>query len=575
MKLELPNIVIEIIIKALDNGILIQKQARLCDLAALDFIPVEILPYLKLHHQKAIAKSPVTSQRIFKDLSHLLPKNYRKFNNSNHPEHLRKLAQSEDWRERTRVGENTSTPVDVLEALADDPFDNDGTGSAFVRQAVAGNPASPIKILEKLAQDWSKSVRSSVASNPSTPVYLLENLATYKYGSPVFYALVRNPLIPSYLLAKIAKLSDSMMVLELVAKHYNTPKKILKYLSKKDDIKWSYRLKIPIAENSNTPPEVLAELATDPYYKIWFDYDRKGYAQFLIQIAVASNFNTPLDVLEFLYKERDIFVCIALAKNQSTPRKILNNLAIKEDYLVQHQKGYRNSIKEIKAFDTLNYYKSYLFRIRLSLAGNFYTPQNILEKLFEDRDSNIQLAIAQNFNTPTHVLETLAKHRNYYVRLNVSKRINNPLFLLEKLFHCKIRYIREEASNRIYLICREISSNPNTSIEQLHEILKHQDVEVRLSIIQHPQGLSLLLDRCLKPERCLPEQNSLNRVLAGMHPAISQQQIDRLFHSENWLDRLSVACNPKIPREYLLQLAQDRNNIIQQVAEELLSEQKD
>jgi hypothetical protein len=52
MKLELPNIVIETIIQALDNGILIQKQARLCDLAALDFIPVEILPHLKLHHQK-------------------------------------------------------------------------------------------------------------------------------------------------------------------------------------------------------------------------------------------------------------------------------------------------------------------------------------------------------------------------------------------------------------------------------------------------------------------------------------------------------------------------------------------
>jgi hypothetical protein len=60
-----------------------------------------------------------------------------------------------------------------------------------------------------------------------------------------------------------------------------------------------------------------------------------------------------------------------------------------------------------------------------------------------------------------------------------------------------------------------------------------------------------------------------------MHPEISQQQIDNLFNSKNWLDRLSVACNPKIPREYLLQLAQEGNKIIQQVAQELLSEQKD
>ena len=52
---KLPDRVIEVIIKALENGDLIQKQARLCNLAALDAIPSSILPYLKLHHQKAIA----------------------------------------------------------------------------------------------------------------------------------------------------------------------------------------------------------------------------------------------------------------------------------------------------------------------------------------------------------------------------------------------------------------------------------------------------------------------------------------------------------------------------------------
>lgn len=111
-------------------------------------------------------------------------------------------------------------------------------------------------------------------------------------------------------------------------------------------------------------------------------------------------------------------------------------------------------------------------------------------------------------------------------------------------------------------------------IEQLREMLKHQDIEVRLAIAQHPQGLSLLLDRCLKPERCLPEQNSLNRVLAGMHPAISQQQIEDLYHSDKWLDRLAVACNSKCSKEYLLKLTQDANDVVKQAARELL-ERKD
>ena len=55
-----------------------------------------------------------------------------------------------------------------------------------------------------------------------------------------------------------------------------------------------------------------------------------------------------------------------------------------------------------------------------------------------------------------------------------------------------------------------------------------------------------------------------------MHPARSQQQINNLFNSENWLDRLSVACNPQLKREYLLQLTQDENNVVRQTAKELL-----
>ena len=66
---KLPDLVVKTIIKSLQEGTLIQKQARLCDLAALDFIPTEILPHLKLHYQKAIAKSPVTSQRILSNLA--------------------------------------------------------------------------------------------------------------------------------------------------------------------------------------------------------------------------------------------------------------------------------------------------------------------------------------------------------------------------------------------------------------------------------------------------------------------------------------------------------------------------
>ena len=496
MTLKLPDIVIETLINALNDGILIQKQARLCDLAALDFIPTEILPHLKLHHQKAIATSSATSQKIRTKLIRFVPVNYRTSNNLDNPERLKILSQSEDWRERTRVAENPNTPVDVLEILAEDPFDNDGTGSAFVRKAVAGNPASPIKILEKLARDWSKSVRSSVASNPSTPIYLLESLATDIYGVPVFYALARNPSIPSFLLVYIAKLTTDIMILELIAEHPNTPPEMLVELLTRVDKKWLGRLTIAIVNNYNAPPELIKEtylysLELSSLLDISFREKHLYRQSIKIRTAIAENPNTPISILQELETEIDTTVMYGLAKNKKLTIDFIERLA--SDY---------------------------------------------------SDDVLVQQGLAQNISVPINILEKLAKHRNYYVRKQAVENIHN-------IYH-------------------SIAANQETSVEQLQEMLKHQDIKMRLAVTQHPQGLGLLLDRCLKPERCLPEQNSLNRVLAGMHPAISQKQIDNLFRSDNWLDRLSVACNHKCSEEYLLQLTQDENDVVRQTARELL-----
>ncbi|MDJ0534442.1 MAG: hypothetical protein QNJ70_18515 [Xenococcaceae cyanobacterium MO_207.B15] len=53
MTQKLPDIIIQLIVNALQKGKLIQKQARLCDLAALDAIASEILPYLKLSQKRS------------------------------------------------------------------------------------------------------------------------------------------------------------------------------------------------------------------------------------------------------------------------------------------------------------------------------------------------------------------------------------------------------------------------------------------------------------------------------------------------------------------------------------------
>jgi HEAT repeat protein len=59
---------------------------------------------------------------------------------------------------RAGVAENPNTPIKLLEKLAEDK-------SPYVRRLVAGNPSTPIKLLEELAMDEDEDVRRGVAGN--------------------------------------------------------------------------------------------------------------------------------------------------------------------------------------------------------------------------------------------------------------------------------------------------------------------------------------------------------------------------------------------------------------------------
>jgi hypothetical protein len=201
-----------IVIQALQEAELIQKHDRLCDLAAIDAIPIELLQILTLNNQISIAKQSTTAERILIHLATNKNKEVRLsvFKNSNitmtvleilsededrqirrlfrvhpnnptrrsrpSPEWLRKLAQDKNHRIRCYVAGNLATPIDVLEILADDPYHNDG--SYYVRQRVAANPITPVNILLKLSRD--SSCFYEIVRNPNTPTNILEELLTNK-----------------------------------------------------------------------------------------------------------------------------------------------------------------------------------------------------------------------------------------------------------------------------------------------------------------------------------------------------------------------------------------------------------
>jgi hypothetical protein len=215
------------VIRLLKEAELIQKHDRLCDLAAIGAIPIELLDLLTLKNQISIAKQPTTAEKILiylaaseckevrlavlknsnitaapliilstdKDIQvlrtlkfhpqtpgELLMKfrRYFRYGTYRHgrtmeeyaasrhltsPELLRELSQHEDWRVCAEVARNPGTPIDILRKP---PF------YTYYASSVAANPSTPIDILEEQVRIGFREAMYNMHCNPlahpNTPI---------------------------------------------------------------------------------------------------------------------------------------------------------------------------------------------------------------------------------------------------------------------------------------------------------------------------------------------------------------------------------------------------------------------
>lgn len=103
------------------------------------------------------------------------------------------------------------------------------------------------------------------------------------------------------------------------------------------------RIRLRVAENPRTSPEILAALACDP------DPD--------VRIAVGVNRATPLEALAVLVKDPDPSVRLGMAQDIGTPAQILDRLKTDEHPYVKHEAEKTsglleagNSLERIDAF---------------------------------------------------------------------------------------------------------------------------------------------------------------------------------------------------------------------------------
>jgi hypothetical protein len=236
------------------------------------------------------------------------------------------------------LARNPATPANYLAELIDH-FDS------WIVAAVASHPNMPPAKLAMLGKSDHQNVRQGVAANPKAPWALLQSLL--KDTSCRWY-ICKNPATRAEELIEIANQSIDEIVLSDIATNSNAPVKLLEKLAKNKD---GY-VRLCVADNSNTPNAVREKILTgfltlkfeendgDEYIaRCLFSTEQmiedvfnrylpiESESRSRILGYVATNPNTPVEILTRLASDRFSEIRIAVARNPSTPVEVLRQLS--------------------------------------------------------------------------------------------------------------------------------------------------------------------------------------------------------------------------------------------------------
>jgi len=233
---------------------------------------------------------------------------------------------------------NPSAPAAYLIELT-------GHIDSWIVAAVASNPNMPPAQLVALGKSEAKHVRQGVAENPKAPWALLKSLS--KEEACLWY-VCKNPATRAEELVEIANQSDDEHVLSDIAKHSNTPMKLIEKLAKHKEA-W---IRLGVADNPNTPSAV-REKILDGFLTLKFEENdgdeyvarcifssekvlENVFGRYLpmesesrsrILGYIATNPNAPAEILTRLGSDRFSEIRIAVASNPSTPIEVLRQLS--------------------------------------------------------------------------------------------------------------------------------------------------------------------------------------------------------------------------------------------------------
>lgn len=455
-------------------------------LASADDTSVAVLEELSLHPQpevrEAVARNPNTPTKVllklgkeFPDaitanpiLNLLLLENPESHfvrlslarSTTTSEDTIARLSKIEDEEILLAVAGNPKTPLHILEQLESPPLYRDpefATECDFDRLfiAIAQNPNTSESLLLQLVQCGSSYVKMAIAQNPKAPLSLLNQFADWRNFS-MHQAIARNPQAPSAILENLAG-ENEKEIRDLVKNHPNvseTAIAIINFIEGKpgtsidlierlaSDQRASVRLLV--AAHPSTPAKVLEKLAQDT------DQD--------VPFKAASNPNATSTVLEFfaeflvkqhqrVSRSNQIFYkrsALELLERSDITPKVLENLLQMNEYVVLEAMASSLITPPIILLALTDYQAPSSLSVHIhflrKLAENPNTPSEGLEKLYlkinqiRHRNTIHGLhAIVTNPNTPVHLLEQFAVHSRDDLRAKVATNVNIPISILERL----------------------------------------------------------------------------------------------------------------------------------------------
>ncbi|GHO47268.1 hypothetical protein [Ktedonospora formicarum] len=269
------------------------------------------------------------------------------------PGRLTTLARHENPAIRRGVASNPRVPHTLLQQLASDSDDS-------VRRAAAFHPHLTPDELEIIALDSAAPVRAAIASRPQL------NAATFAFLAADTEVLVRAALAcnahASLEVLTVLAHDTEIEVQAAAASNPRISRALMTELQKQS----SKVIHAALAGNAQTPPHILAQIATDLY------------PHSTMYRRLAANPRTPLSLLETLLQHNDRHVWAAIARNPNATPALLTRLA------------------QVSDDD-----------VRSAVAGNKHTPIAVVRELAHQSQRAVWYALAANPHTPLDIIERI------------------------------------------------------------------------------------------------------------------------------------------------------------------------